>query len=106
MSASSTVIRPTQAGVFPMVLPGVYQVALGNGSQFRVAVFHADDAVGLFVGILGEGCYLFSHPPHPTYVREKMGVLEGDACNLADFIACQFGEAPVPFGHYNPHLCA
>lgn len=89
-----------------MILPGVYQVALGNGSQFRVAVFHHGEIPALFVGLPGEGCWLFHNAPHPTYVREKMGVLEGDAENLADFIACQFGEAPVPFGHYNPHLCA
>lgn len=103
MSASPT-IRPTQAGVFPVVSPGVHTVALGNGSQFRVAVYPSWPS--LFVGLPGEGCWLFSHSPHPAYVQEKMGILEGDAENLADFIACQFGEAPEPFGHYNPHLCA
>lgn len=101
---SAQPIRPTQSGVFPVV-QGVKQVALGNGSQFRVAVYAAGDA-GLFVGIPGKGCWLFSHPPHPDYVAEKTGLLEGDAANLADLIACQFGEAPQPFGHYNPHLCA
>lgn len=99
------VIRPTQAGVFPVVSPGVHEVALGNGSQFRVAVYPSG-LISRFVGLPGEGCWLFHNAPHPTYVQEKMGILEGDAENLADFIACQFGEAPEPFGHYNPHLCA
>lgn len=106
MSASSTVIRPKQGGAFPHLLAeGIHEVALGNGSQFRLAVFWPESG-GLFCGIVGKGCYLFPHPPHPEYVREKMGVLEVDAENLADFIACQFGEAPQPFGHYNPRLCA
>jgi len=104
MSALPT-IRPTQAGVFPVVAPGIHEVALGNGSQLRIAVYDNQGA-GIFCGVIGKGCYLFSHPPHPSHVREKMGLMEGDAENLADFIACQFGEAPQPFGHYNPHLCA
>lgn len=104
--STSPVIRPKQGGVFPHLLAdGIHEVALGNGSQFRVAMFWPESG-GFFCGVVGEGCYLFSHPPHPTYVREKMGLLEGDAANLADFIACQFGEAPQPFGHYNPDLCA
>ena len=105
MSALPAPIRPTQAGVFPVVAPGIHEVALGNGSQFRVAVYPSEEH-GLFVGLPGEGCWLFHHAPHPTYTQNRMGLLEGDAENLADFIACQFGEAPVPFGHYNPHLCA
>lgn len=104
MSALPT-IRPTQAGVFPVVTPGIHQVALGNGTQVRVAVYPSGET-SLFVGLPGEGCWLFQNAPHPTYVREKMGLMEGDAENLADFIACQFGEAPQPFGHYNPQLCA
>ena len=106
MSASSSPIRPKQGGAFPHLLAdGVHEVALGNGSQFRLAVFWPESG-GLFCGVIGKGCYLFMHSPFPGYVAEKMGILEGDAENLADFIACQFGEAPQPFGHYNPHLCA
>ncbi len=106
MSASSPVIRPTtQAGVFPVVAPGVHEVALGNWSQFRLAVYD-NQGLGIFCGVIGRGCYLFTHSPTPEYVAEKMAVYSGDAQNLADFIACQFGEAPEPFGHYNPHLCA
>ena len=105
MSALS-IIRPKQGGVFPHLLAdGIHEVALGNGIQFRLAMFWPESG-GLFCGIVGKGCYLFSHAPHPGYVQEKMGLDQWDAANMADFIACQFGEAPVPFGHYNPQLCA
>lgn len=105
---SNSPIRPAEAGSFPQLTAGAHNVALGNGSQFKVWLFHVTDKRGemvLFVGIPGEGCDTFDHPPHPDYVREKMGLMEGDAANLADFIACQFGNPPKGFGQYNPHLC-
>ncbi len=103
------VIRPTWTGVFPRLPDGIYQVALGNMSQFEVAVIHNPGKV--FVGIVGKKCYTFTNSHHEGYIEEKLGVDGSDATNMADFIACQLGllneqgEVAIPRGHYMPHLC-
>jgi len=87
-------IRPTSKGVFPIVEDGLHQVALGNATQFEIAIMRADR--GLFIGIIGKKCYTFGpFKAHPAYVQEKLGVMEADANNIADFINSQY----VVLGH-------
>jgi len=104
----STVIRPTTKGQFPKLRTGVYDVALGNMTQFRIAVIQRKH--GVMVGIIGKGCYEFTMAPHWTYISEKLGIhmaFKGDAMNLADFIACQMGlEGRKPVGEYMAKLCS
>jgi hypothetical protein len=40
-----------------------------------------------------------------TYVAEKLRLREGDARNVADFIADQFGPSAQRQGHYHQSLC-
>lgn len=101
-------IRPTSKGVFPIVEDGLHQVALGNATQFEIAIMRADR--GLFIGIIGKKCYTFGpFKAHPAYVQEKLGVMEADANNIADFINSQYGFSATPgqieyHGYYYPNL--
>lgn len=98
-------IRANKDGRFPQVAPGVYNVALGNMSQFRIAIIEDREEGGLMFGVVGHGAYRFAVPPHPGYVKEKLKVMEGDANNLADFIGDQLGyERAKRFGTYEPGL--
>lgn len=103
------VIRPTWTGVFPVLPDGIHQVALGNMSQFEVAVLHNPRSV--MIGIVGKKCYTFTNSHNEGYIEEKLGVSGSDATNMADFISCQLGllnevgEVAIPRGHYMPHLC-
>lgn len=102
------VIRPTSKGVFPIVEDGLHQVALGNATQFEIAIMRADR--GLFIGIIGKKCYTFGpFKAHPAYVQEKLGIMEADANNVADFINSQYGFSATPgqieyHGYYYPNL--
>lgn len=102
------VIRPTSKGVFPVLEDGVHHVALGNMTQFQIAIMRS--APLMFVGIVGKKCYIFSPiPAHPSYVQEKLGLLEGDANNVADLINSQYGFSAAPsgvehHGYYHPNL--
>ncbi len=109
----SSPIRPTSTGRFPYLCDGLYRVALGNMTQWEIAVLRL---VGDFerhgnvvISVLGKGAWEFSVKAHPSYVQEKMGgkVIDGDADNLADFINCQLGchDDGDPFGRYMDRLC-
>ena len=104
----SKTIRPTIDGVFPQLPDGLHDVALGNGTQYRVMIHRTDTDIAF--GILGLGCYVFSHGDQdPMYVSEKMGIRkmhEGDARNFSDFITSQFSQTFTRLGNYYPTLCA
>jgi hypothetical protein len=109
--------------LFPRVEPGVFEVALGNGTQWEFHVFLWDDDVTdppwLVVGIEGHGSARFSQWAHIAYVLEKLGgvkqtILPGDAGNIADFINSQllhyqltehYKGMPLRQGQYKQDLC-
>jgi len=95
---TGTVIRPTHAGVFPKIAPGLYSVALGNMSQFDI--FHHPVRGGLLVGVVGKGCYVFDRGHHYGYIQEKLKVMDGDAANIAD----QLGDMSKRQGRYDEKL--
>jgi hypothetical protein len=99
-------IRPNLAGAFPR-LPSAepVEVALGNGSQFTIAIVPNDGRV--LIAVEGKGAYTFGHTAHPSYVQEKLKVMNGDAVNLADLINDQlFEPGSIPrHGYYYPTLC-
>jgi hypothetical protein len=102
------VIRPTSTGVFPVLEDGLHHVALGNMTQYEIAIIRS--APHLFIGIVGKKCYTFGpFRAHPSYVQEKLGLLEGDANNMADFINSQYGFSATPgrieyHGYYHERL--
>lgn len=98
--------RPNNQGRrFRRLDDGMYDVALGNGTQFEILVSRPSNAYWVIkngqlyprtlIGVIGIGVYHFGHGwVHYTYVMEKIGgrhggLMEGDAKNLADFIWCQ-----------------
>lgn len=81
------IIRPYTHGIFPILEDGLHTVALGNATQYEIAIMRHDR--GTVIGIIGKGCYVFTHNAHPAYVQEKLKVGAGDAGNVADFINCQ-----------------
>jgi len=101
------VIRPTSKGVFPILEDGIHNVALGNMTQYEIAIMRSTH---LFIGIIGKKCYTFGpFRAHPSYVQEKLGILEADADNIADFINSQHGFSATPgrieyHGHYYESL--
>lgn len=102
------VIRPTIEGRFPKLNDGFHDVALGNMTQYRIVIARQDPI--LFVGIVGKRCYEFTHQPHYGYVIEKLGLLNGDAMAIADFIGCQINPeswtpSPEHADNYRPNLC-
>lgn len=92
------IIRPYTHGIFPILEDGLYKVALGNSTQYEIAIMRHDR--GTVIGIIGKGCYVFTHNAHPAYVQEKLKVGAGDAENVADFINCQLGGAHRVLGYY------
>jgi len=81
-------------------------VALGNGTQWRIGMFF--DAAGfLCVGVQDHGFYSFDSFVHWGYIMEKFpGMLEADARNIADLINAQFGyRDKKEFGRYEDGLC-
>lgn len=101
------VIRPTKPGVFPVLGNGVHNIALGNMTQYPIAVMRTEGG-RLFIGVEGKGCYSFATPVDPGYVEEKLNVRLGDAENVADFVNCQWiqGEPRRVYGYYYPNLVA
>lgn len=89
---STTTIRPNNAGIFPMAPRNeVFDLALGNGTQFQVLVNVGPR--GLFLAVENRGAYTFVTRATPGYVAEKLDLKRymGDAANLADFINDQNG---------------
>lgn len=101
------VIRPTKPGVFPVLGNGVHNIALGNMTQYPIAVMRTEMG-RLFIGVEGKGCYSFATPVDPSYVEGKLRILPGDSENIADLINCQIvqGEPRKVFGHYHDKLLA
>ena len=65
-------------------------VTLGNGTMFKVFAAYVKQN-RIFVGIERHQCYTFDSWVHYGYVMEKLGLLNGDAMNIADWINCQLG---------------
>jgi len=93
--------RPNKNGIFPILPDGVHTVALGNGTQHQIIKYQD------VYGVLGKGCYEFSHFAHAGYVQQKLGFgsYEGDAANFADFINDQLGVGAERQGWYYEDLC-
>ena len=102
--------------IWPMLVslqgrPAIWhgEVNLGNGTAFTIFMAWTDRDVDdrvLFVGVEGHGAYSFSHFVHWTYAAEKLGLLQGDAANIADLINHQLGkgrDSPAQ-GEYDPDL--
>jgi hypothetical protein len=97
-------IRPNRQGYFTSLpSPTVCDVALGNGSHFCVYLIRQEDR--LHLGLEGAGAYRFDMSQHFTYVMEKLRLGEGDARNMADFIADQLQVQTERQGSYEPRLC-
>lgn len=101
-------IRPNKQGIFPAIRRGqVQSVALGNGTQYGIAVLTTPG--GLFVAVESKGAYSFYFPPDPEYLMSKMPGLdnESDAKNLTDFIVDQMGFTAMRArrGHYYDQFC-
>lgn len=105
---SNNVIRPKLNGVFPILPDGLHTVALGNGTQYEVAVLHTGRCI--VFGIIGHGCYRFGCGGHHIeYIIEKMGIspmFKGDAMNFSDLITSQFTQSFEPIGDYIGHICS
>ncbi len=98
-------IRPNKNGIFPKLEPGLHGVAIGNGSRFDIGIIHSDGDI--FVAIERHGAYRFGHHVHPSYVWQKLNVIEGDAENIADLINDQLGCGVVGrYGKYYPEMTA
>ena len=106
---NSSTIRPNFGGYFPMAPVGkVFDLALGNGSQFRCLL--APCSSGLFLAVERFGAYTFAVTAHPGYVATKLGFGKylGDAANFADFINDQLSgcTSGVRVGTYHSSLTA
>lgn len=84
---------------WPLVLPEFQSVwygtvNLGNGTAFAIGMFwFLDDGDRrLFMGVEGHGAYPFRGFVHWTYAAKKLGLLEGDAMNIADLLNRQLGH--------------
>lgn len=99
-------IRPTTRGQFPRLKTGLHSVALGNMTQYDIAIIHSDDGT-VTVGICSKGCHTFNVAgTHPSYVEEKLKLLDGDAANVSDMIRSQLGvHDGKPNGRYMKNLC-
>ena len=84
-------------------LPFHGQIALGNATQFKIHL--SDESDGLFVAIEGRGAYTFCSGADRYYVQEKLGIMGGDAANLADLINAQNEREFQEQGRYYPDLC-
>jgi hypothetical protein len=99
-------VRPNLNGVFPRVINGPSQLALGNGTQYNILVYRTGGK--LHLGVEGKGCYGFGLSVDASYVAEKFRLEQtmGDAANLADFINDQIAESARPRqGHYDAQNC-
>jgi len=92
-------VRPGKESGFPVLLRDYKsshwygQVALGNGTQFAIALMFVEGR--LIVGIEGYGCYGFAIQVGDTYVAEKLRIMLGDAMNVADLINTQINGKPL-----------
>lgn len=108
-----TTIRPNKQGIWPRLMPGIYSLALGNGTQFEAAVLFNQDTLAegheLALGLFGRGCYAFAIRADAGYVACKLGLTHyiGDAANVADFINDQLFEpgSVKRQGRYSPNFC-
>lgn len=81
-------IKPDFEGRWPKIaLNGIYELNLGNGTQF--SVFLMWPGVFYCLGIEGVGAFHFSTSVHWEYAAEKLNLGEADARNIADFINAQ-----------------
>jgi hypothetical protein len=81
-------------------------VALGNGTQWLFTAVWLPSG-WLMVAIDEHGSYRFNGFVHWSYAMEKLGLLNGDAMNVADWINAQLClpyEYPSQ-GHYQKDLC-
>ena len=96
--------RPNRHGRFLWLpSPIVCELALGNGSQYFVHLIRKDGV--LFLAIEGCGAWHFDASSHFSYVMEKLRLCEGDAQNMADFIADQLETRSDRQGNYERRLC-
>jgi hypothetical protein len=95
-------IKPTKRK-WPTVKDGIYKIELGNGTAFDVALYCPNNGSVRVYSIIGKGAFHFSTKVSPEYVAEKLGLVPGDAANMADFINTQTGhELPGPtYGSYH-----
>jgi hypothetical protein len=106
-------IRPTSEGKWPEVpLNVLLTVSLGNATQWNIGLFETTRGRCLVV-IERKGAFNFSAPDflHYGYVQEKLGLMNGDAMNVADFLNAQhiFNQGlkqEIKQGYYNPAFCS
>lgn len=96
------VIRADHTLHFSKLPSGIYSLALGNVTQFRIGLMHTDD--GIFLGIFEKGSYHFSQYCHGSYAAEKLNILVPDGNNIADFINDQLGLNVARQGRYEINL--
>jgi len=105
-------MRPTKDGIWSLKPKPFYgELPLGNGTLFTVGAFELGFDGRLFVGIEGHGAYTFNGFVSWNYAAEKLGLLEGDARNVADWINAQLniniiGSGRGPQGFYDERFCA
>lgn len=97
MAPSNRPVRPSPEGRFPAVLSHdrldtfYGDIALGNGTQWKFFLALTPEVnPRVFVGIELHGAYAFDDFAETFYVAEKLGLLPGDAMNVADLINDQF----------------
>ena len=102
-------LRPFKSGsrwenVTPEFQPFCGSVALGNVTQYNIAMFRKPNGE-FFVAVEGCGAYSFGGEVHPGYLGSKLGIqFDGDAANLADLVNAQLGHTSE-FGSYSVGLC-
>ena len=81
-------------------------IALGNGTQWKIAAFFVPLAK-MFIGVETRGCYTFCGFVHYSYAMEKLNIGEPDARNLSDWINCQLSINDTDYkeqGNYEKNL--
>lgn len=104
-------VRPNARGIFPRIRSGaVHDVALGNCTQYEVAIVRNDGWGNCFVAVSGHGAYPFGVYPDVGYTMEKLGIKnKPDASNFSDFICDQMSSHPGGIarkGTYTPMCCS
>ena len=86
---------------FPVSRTYTGNLTLGQGTMIEIICHrHTDKSITL--GLLSYGCYRFNYCQNWEYIADKMRMTqwEGDARNIADFIAAQFGSDREEQGRY------
>lgn len=109
LTGDTVVIRPDHHGHFPFLeTPFRGQVALGNGTQWRVQMLRSINQNALAVQVSRYGLATFRRPARPTRVMERLSLPSTpDSRNMSDFINDQmvaWQNAPR-MGSYMPELC-